>query len=200
MAPESYILFIEKSSQGDIEHTLSILNIAGRGCAFYGSSSDSGSVSLWLIYQGKNNPAEIKKQLEEIAPIKKVTVVTISSPMKEFEITELRSVFLKIGWDARDISDADLSMFITAKLQQQETHYIDYDHKKIHHSPVKIKIKPLQDHPDFSPDWLQEKKLRPQDLPDKTFTKDDIKVSEIVEIVETEFISLDDLQKIHKRK
>jgi len=180
MTPETYLLCIEQSSQGDLELTLSILNIAGRGSAFYGSSNDSGSISLWLIFKGKNNPAEIKKQLEAISPIQKVTVVTISSPMKESEITDLRAVFLKIGWDAQDISNQDLSMFIYAKLHRQETHYIDYDHKRIHHSPVKIIIKPLQDHPDFSPDWLKQTNFRLQDLPDKVFTKDDIKVEEIV--------------------
>lgn len=179
MIPESYILYIEKSSQGDLELTLSILNIAGIGSAFFGSSNDSGSVSLWLIFKGKNTPAEIKKQLEAISPIKKVTVITISSPLKEAEITELRTVFLKIGWDAQDISDADLSMFIHSKLHRQEKHYIDYDFKKMGKSPVKIKIKPLQDHPDFSPDWLKETNFKLQDLTDKAFTREDIKVEKI---------------------
>lgn len=182
MTPRSYILYIEKSSQGDIEHTLSILNIAGMGVAFYGGTNDSGSVSLWLIFKGKNNPAEIKKQLEAIAPIKKVTVITISSPIQESEITDIRSVFLKIGWDSQGVSNADLSMFINSKLHHQETHYIDYDHKKMHHSLVKIKIKPLQDHPNFSPDWLKETNFRRQDLPDKEFTRHDIKV-EIIESI-----------------
>lgn len=191
---ESYILFIEKSSQGDIELMLSILNIAGRGFSFYGSSNDSTSLSLWLIFNGKNNPAEIKKQLEAISPIKKVTVITVSSPIKETEIKALREVFLKIGWDSQDVSNEELSMFIKAKLHHQETHYIDYDHKKIQSSPVKIKIIPIQNHPDFSLDWLKEKKFNPEDLTNKEFTKDDFKIETI------EFTSIIDVQNSRKTK
>jgi hypothetical protein len=104
MIMESYILFIEKSSQGDIELMLSILNIAGRGYSFYGSTNDSASLSLWLIFNGKNNLAEIKKQLEAISPIKKVTVITISSPFKETEIKDLRGNSNKIARHTKQVS------------------------------------------------------------------------------------------------
>ncbi|HEY1019516.1 MAG TPA: hypothetical protein VGE25_10975 [Sediminibacterium sp.] len=194
MTQESYILYIEQSSMGDLEVTLSILNIAGIGYSLHGSSSDTGCASLWLIYSGKNNPEEIKKQLEKIPPIKKVTVITISNPMKESEIADLRAVFLKIGWDATAISTEELSMFLNDQLQGQKTHYIDFDHKKMWRHPVKIKIKPLQEHPNFSQDWLQETHFKLQDLTDKEITKDDIKI-EIIEV--TRII---DVQTKHTRK
>lgn len=63
MTPQSYILLIEKSSQGDLEHTLAVLNIAGVGAVFYGSSNDFSSLALWVIYKAKNNPEKVKKQL-----------------------------------------------------------------------------------------------------------------------------------------
>lgn len=178
MASESYFLCIEKSSQGDAVLHLSVLNIAGRGFAFYGSTNDSRSLSLWLIFKGKNNPEEIKKQLEAILPVTKVTVIPLSNPIKESEITDLRTVFLKIGWDSQNVSDGDLSMFINSKLHGQVSHYIDIDHKKKRVLPLKIHIKPIQLHPQFTTDWLKKREINLQDLPAKEFKLSDLKIEE----------------------
>ncbi len=83
-------------------------------------------------------------------------------------------------------------MFLNSNLHGQVTHYIDYDHKRMRFPPVKISIKPIQDHPQYTPDWLKERNIMPQDLANKEFTLSDIKIEK------HEFTSILDLRKKFK--
>jgi hypothetical protein len=174
MASKSYILYIEQSSQGDVDFTLSTLNIAGVSIPLYGRSGDFGCVSLRLLLKARNKPTEIKKQLEAISIVNNVTLVAVSSPLEESEISDLRNIFLKIGWDTQEVSREDLSIFIESNLQGRYTHYIDFDHKRHRNLPVKISIKRLQEHPNFKPEWIRETNIGLENLPDKEFTREDI--------------------------
>jgi len=174
MNTKSYILYIDQSSQGDEDFTLSLLNIAGFNFSLYGSSGDFGCVSLRLLLKARNTPEEIKDQLEALSIINKVTLVPISNPLKQTELLELRNIFLIIGWDTQEVKEEELSMYIESNLQGRNTHYIDFDHKSDRNSTVKIRIKRLQDHPDFKPEWISETIIDLENLPDKEFTREDI--------------------------
>jgi len=179
METKYYILLLDQSSQGDEDFHLSMLNIAGFNIPLYGSSGDFGCTSLRLILKARNKPEEIIKQIEALSIVNNVTLVPISSPFEQSELLELRDVFLKIGWDAQDVSGDELSIFFQSNLKGQNTHYIDFDHKRHRTSPVKISIKRLQDHPNFKPEWIRETNIDFESLPDKEFTKDDFTTVEI---------------------
>jgi hypothetical protein len=185
MASNGYFLCLEKSSEGGVDLLVSILNTAGRGSAFYGAGNDAGSISLWFIYKPRNSPAEIKKQLEANPIVRKVTVVELSRPVTETELTELRAAWLQIGWDTSDITQAELSDYINTQLAGQHSYYIDGGSAPPRRLPVKIRIRRLQDHPGYSPDWPMQSNYDPENLPDRDFTADDF-IIETVEFTSTE--------------
>ncbi len=174
MEPNSCLLYIEQSVPGDTDFAVSVLNIAGFGQPLYGTSSDAGCASLNLIVDARNEPAEIKKQLEAIPIVQQVTLVALSHPLDGATIAGIRDVFLKIGLNTQKISDEALSMFIAAKLQGRNTHYIDFTHARHRRLPVIISIQPIQDHPDFKPEWIQADASAMEGLTDKIDTPKDV--------------------------
>ena len=179
MNTKSYLLYIDQASQGDEDFTLSLLNIAGFNFPLYGSSGDFGCVSLRLLLKARNTPEEIKKQLEALSIVNKLTLVPISNPLQHSELTELQNIFLIIGWDTQEVSKEELSMYIQSNLLGQNTHYLDFDHKSHKTSLMKVRIKRLQDHPDFKPEWIRETNIDLENLPDKEFTREDITYSTV---------------------
>lgn len=179
METNTYILYIEQSSQGDEDFYITVLNITGGSLPLYGSSGDFGCVSLRLIYKARNKPEEIKRQIEALPIVNNITLIPISSPIEQSELVGLRNIFLKIGWDTQDVSGEELSTFFQSILKGQNTHYIAFDHIRHRTSPVKISIKKLQDHPNFKPEWIRETNIDFENLPDKEFTKDDFTTVEI---------------------
>jgi hypothetical protein len=177
MTPVSYLISISGSQKG-VEAILTVAKIAGRGQAFHSFSNGDVSTDLWIIPKGKRNRQEVLKQLQAIPAIHSVSVVALSNPIKEKELKEVRELFAGVGLDASSVTNEDLSLFINAKLQGQYTYYIDYDLRG--KTPVKIQIKPIQEHPHFSPDWVKATDYTETEIPDRELTIDDIKISSVV--------------------
>ena len=57
--------------------------------------------------------------------------------------------------DTAGVSDNELSLFIDTKLEGQYTYYIDPAFKRNERGLTNIRIKRVEDHPQFSPDWLK---------------------------------------------
>lgn len=174
MTTTGYLMIVTTSKQ-DTEILLAILNTAERGQAIYSISNESIKKELWIIPKRKKNKQEIIAQLNKVPGIFSISIVGLSKTLKETELLEVRELFNSIGWDASDVTDNDLSRFINAKLQGQYTYFVDYDHKKIGKQLLKIYIKPIEEHPDFSPDWLV-KDDHKEDIPDRELTSDDIEI------------------------
>lgn len=173
MTTASYLMSIT-TSQKNVEVILAILNIAGMGQAFYGENDGTVGTDLWIIPKSKKSTQEVTTQLQAVPAIRSVSVVQLSKPVKETELVEVRELFAGIGWDASSVTDEELSLFINAKLQGQYTYYIDHDQKKKGKEPAKIRIRPAQEHPYFSPDMLKESDYTKDD--DRELTIDDIEI------------------------
>jgi hypothetical protein len=177
MTPASYLMLITASKM-DAEVTLAILNTAGRGQAFHGFSNGAVNTGLWIIPKAKGNKQEVITQLQAIAAIKSVSIVTLSKPVDENKLAEVRDLFAQLGWDTSNVTNDALSLFINAKLQGQYKYYIDYEHRE--KGQVKIQIKLLEEHPHFSPDWLKATGDKQDGAQDKELTIDDIEIRSVV--------------------
>jgi hypothetical protein len=178
----SYLISITTATN-DVQIILAILNIAGKGQAFHGFSNDATNTALWIIPRGRKNSQEVTTQLQKMPGILSVSVVTLSTPVQKNELTEVRSLFSQIGWDSSQVTDKALSVFINAKLQGQYTYYVDYDHRA--KTPIKIQIKPIEEHPHFSPDWLKTNAYNEDE--DRELTMDDLEIRSItLEMIEHE--------------
>jgi hypothetical protein len=186
MAPVGYLICVS-TVQSDREVILSIRNIAGLGQPFFGSSGSTGNIDLWIIPNGKANREEVLTKLRDVAAIRHVSIVALSNPVTVIEIGELREMLLKeVGWDSSSVTDDEMALFLNSKLQWHDKYYIDYDHKEYGKSPVKIQIKLVTDHPNFSPEWIKRSRPTEVKMPDRELTLDDFKTETIehVEMVE----------------
>jgi hypothetical protein len=177
MTTASYLMSITTSKK-DAEVTLAILNTAGRGHAFHGFSNGAVNTDLWIIPRGKSNRQEVITQLQAIPAIRNVSIVTLSRPVQKNELGEVRELFAQLGWDSRNVTDDALLLFINAKLQGQYTYYIDYDHRE--KGPVKIQVKPIEQHPYFSLDWLKATTHNEDEGQDRELTIDDLEIRSVV--------------------
>lgn len=169
----SYLMLIT-TSRMDIEAMLEILNVAGRGQAFHSFSNGTSETGLWIIPRRKKSKQEVITELQATSVIRTVSIVALSNPVQKNELIEVRELFTQFGWDTSEVTDEALSLFITAKLQRQYTYYIH--HQNIEKEPHKIQIKPIEEHPSFSPDWLKTTNNNEDFDQDRELTIDDIKI------------------------
>jgi hypothetical protein len=178
MTSISYLLSITTSSQ-ETEVILAILNTAGRGHALFGTSNEVVSKTLWFIPKGRKNKEEVTIQLKAIPAIQQVSVVALSQPLGSTELAEIRELFNDFNLDAKDVSDDELSLFIDSKIQGKYSYYIDFDHKNTRWEKAKIHIKRLEDHPQFSPDWVKRENSITESDMERDLSMDDIEVHTI---------------------
>lgn len=176
----SYFISVT-TQQMNAEIILAILNIAGRGQSVYGFSNGTITTDLWIIPKGNRNRQEVITQLQAVPGIQSVSIVALSNPINEKELLEVRELFTQIGWDARSITDEKLLLYINSKLQGQYRFYIDHAHTEhTKNNPAKINIRPIEEHPAFTPEWLQSTARSNSDLQDRMLTIDDIEVESII--------------------
>jgi hypothetical protein len=175
MTAVSYLMLVT-TSQNDMEVTLAVLNIAGRGQAFYGQSDSDGSTNLWLIPNGKKSKQEVITKLKAIPAIRNVSIVALSKPFIQAELGDVRDLFITAGLDTGNVNDDELFRFIDAKLHGKYTYYIDADFKPTKRGAVKIRIRPSEEHPHFSPDWLKESDSPLLEKEDTELTIEDIEI------------------------
>jgi hypothetical protein len=158
------------------EQLLALMNIGGSVHLLAGRLYDSVEKKLLVIYQSKNHLEELAIALEAVPGVIEPRVVNWAEPPATAEIAAARALFLHIGWDTVGISDELLIQYINNALQGKPRLYVDQDPKKLQKGVDRISIKPIEEHPQFSRDWLkgQNRSITPD--PDRVFTNDDIVV------------------------
>jgi hypothetical protein len=177
MMPVSYLIAVTTTQPG-LESVIAVFNIAGRGQPVYGFSFGGIHTNLWIIPKGKGSRQEVITKLQAVPAIGSVSVVALSNPVQQTELAAIRQLFTDIGWDASGVSDDALSEFMNAILKGQNRFYIDYNRRE--KTPVRIQIKPIEEHPLFSPDWLNAGITTDDEEPDREYTPDDFEIRNII--------------------
>jgi hypothetical protein len=183
MIPVGYIISIT-ASENNRQVVQTVLKIAGRGQCFLGSTKEAVSIYLFLIRDTKNSKQELATQLKAIPGFSKSAIVALSKPIDGTELSEVRKIFADLDWDTTGVTDDELSLFINDKLLGQYTYYIDLDNKRNKKGPIYMRINRLEDHPQFSPDWLKDSNRIKEEIQGEEQSFDDIEVGEI--LIETE--------------
>jgi hypothetical protein len=166
------------TSQTGVEVFLEIRNIAGTGHVQFGRSGDFGGVDLWIVPKSKKNREELLIQLKAVPFIRQVSIVTLSKSITNTELFEVRALFNNLGWDTNDVRDEELFLFLNAKRQGKFTYMIDVDHGK-GHTAEKIRIIRAEEHPHFSPEWLDHDDYT-EEILDKKLTVNDLEIRSVV--------------------
>jgi|SRR5688572_3858458 len=185
MIPVGYLITVT-ASESDRQGVQTVLKIAGCGQEFFGSTTEAVSIHLFVIRESKKSPQELTTQLQAVPGFLKVAVIALSTPIREAELSEVRELFTGLGWDASGVANDELSLFINDKLLGQYTCYIDLDRKK-YGGLITMRIKRLEDHPQFSPDWLKDNGRKKEGIQDEEQSFEDIETHEsVIEIIEEE--------------
>jgi hypothetical protein len=181
----SYIMTVDTSQTG-VEVFLAIKNIVGTGHAQYGKSGDFGNVEMWIVPKSKKSKEELVRQLQAVPFIQQVSVVTLSKPVTNNELLEVRELFNSLGWDTSDVKDEELSLFLNVKLQGKYTYMINLEHGK-GRATEKVRIIRAEEHPHFSPEWLTSSDHE-EEILDRELTIDDLEIRSVVveNVVEVE--------------
>jgi hypothetical protein len=165
-----------QSGMGDF---LAVKNIAGTGQIQYGRGGTAGIVDLWIIPKSKKNPEEVVSQLEAVPFILNVSVVSLSKPVTNTEVTKARELLNSLGWDTSAVGDEDLSLYLNAKLQGKWTYLLDitYDTSR---KVEKLQIIKAEEHPLFSAELI-EKFSYEEEILDRELTMDDFE-TEVVKV------------------
>ena len=185
MIPAGYIISVT-TSEIDRQVVPTVLKIAGHGQVLFVSSTEAVNTHLFVIRESKTSTQELTTQLLAVPGFSKVAIVALSTPIMQTELSEVRELFTGLGWDASCVTDDELSLFINDKLLGQYTYYLDLDHKKYGRGPISMSIKRLEDHPQFSPDWLKDNGSKKEQIHDEEQSFDDIETQEFV-VQEEEF-------------
>ena len=173
----SYIITVATSKTG-VEVFLAIRNIAGTGRTEYGRGGDFGNVEMWIVPKSKKRKEELVTQLQAVPFIQRVTVVTLSKPITNNELFEVRESFNGLCWDTSDVKDEEWSLFLNSRLQGKYTYMIDFEHGKGRTSE-KVRIIRPEEHPHFSPEWLINDEQE-EEILDRELTIDDLEIRSVL--------------------
>ena len=187
MTPVGYMISVT-ASPSNRQVVQTVLKLAGAGQTISGLTTESISAYLFVTTAGTKSTQELTIQLQAAQDFSKVTIVSLSKPINRAELSEVREIFAGLNWDASNVSEDELSLFLNDKLLGQYTYYIDLDldHRKYRRGPIPMRIKRLEDHPQFSPDWLIDTGRKKEEIQDGE-SADDIETHEsLIEGVEKE--------------
>jgi len=188
MRPIGYIISIS-TSNSNTENVLAVLKIAGQGQVLFGTTTEALYTHIYAISAGKKSKQELSAQLQAVPGLSRIDVVALSKSIKKTELSAVRKIFAGFDWDSSSVSDDELSLFIVSKLKGLYTYYIDLDHKRIGKGPVKMSIKRLEEHPQYSPDWLKEGDRKKKERQNRKQTHDDIEIRTV--LFETEEVEVE---------
>ena len=143
--------------QSEQEVGLAIYKILSPCHVLMGFGSDKiAMTNLYVSTATHSSASELKNELKALKGVSQVLVSPLSSPIKPDELAEVRSAFAAIDRDATSVSDELLSMYLNLKLQGKYTHYMDFGFKPNSKGLFPMRINRLEDHPEFSPEWLKD--------------------------------------------
>lgn len=126
---------------------LTVRKIAGRGQALFGIGNESANTDLFIIPACEKSIQELTRQLEAVPSFYKVAVATLSKPIKETELVEVRKIFTAVDMDPSSIQDHDLTLFLESKLEGQYHYNIGSEIKRNEKGLFNLHIKGLEKHP-----------------------------------------------------
>lgn len=148
----SYIMTVTYSPT-DSELYLAIKNLAGTGRGHYGQSDGFRSIELWIIPKSRKRKEELLEQLQALAPIEQVSLVSLSKPASAAELLQVRELFNNMGLNSRSVKDEDLSLFLQTRLEGKYS-YLIYTEQGQDRTREIFRIIKAEEHPHFSPEWL----------------------------------------------
>ncbi len=179
MIPVGHIISVTASAS-DRQVMRAVLKIAGSRQMVFGITTEDVSTHLFVIPESKKSTEELATEVQAVPGLSKVAIVALSKPVNKMELAELRELFAGLDWDASSVTDDELSLFIDDKLLGQYTYYIELGHKRNESGMVSMRIKRLEDHPQFSPDWLVNNGAKKDETQNEEQTFDDIETHEVM--------------------
>ena len=165
------------SNPPSFETVLAILNKAGHGRCVTTLIHKNISIELWVISKLKGERKVVIEQLRNSTGIHDVHLAAISNPITMEELTAVREVFRELNWDDSDLTSEKLADYLQSLSLHKYNLYLDC---KIRNDKVKLSINRLEDHNDFSTEWLTPAPDHLMYLPDKELTLNDFIVVEEV--------------------
>ena len=142
--------------QSEAEAVLSVLKIVGSGQVFFGSGDGLVTTNLMAIPANGKSTKELTAQLEAVSVIRSVFVIAISDPISQAELSGVRNLFASVNRDTSDIGDEQLTLYIASKLRNEYTYYLDIAQRRNEKGLFNVRIKRLEEHPEFTPDWISD--------------------------------------------
>ena len=177
------ILMNSQQSNSEASHSLrKISNVVLLG----GSSNEKMSSDLFLITQTLISKDEITSQLGSIPGIVDTSIVSLSQPVKTDELAQVRKVLGEMTWDASNLTDDELSMYLEDKRKGQWTFYLEPEGRKKENGLTRVRMKRLDEHPQYSAEWLKSSTSKSRSELDKRDLADEIEVREITIVTEEE--------------
>jgi hypothetical protein len=183
----SYVIRITEARRSK-EVLVAIFNIAGAARMQFGY----GDTGLWVLPNSKKSKQEVIEQLQALVDIQSFSVINLSKPVRAEEATKVREVINGFNIDTSRISDDQLCAFLDSIIDGKQTFYVDFVDDPPPKTHAQILIKPVEEHPDFSPEWLEQRSLPEDDETDREYTVDDFEI-------ETFEVGLDDEKQSRNR-
>lgn len=180
----NYFLVLTKDKLSR-EAMAAIFNISGYARTLFGY----GPTSLWILPKSKKEKDQAATLLQAVPAILKFGLASLQHPVTNTNVEQVRQVLAEFEFDTTGISDARFVLYLDSVLDGEYDYIIRIPERNEQPYPAKIEIILLKDHPNFSPEWLNEKTDADEDDmdPDYIYTADDFEiVSEDIELGETE--------------
>lgn len=169
----SYIMTVTYSPT-DSELYLAIKNLAETGRVHYGQSDGFRSIELWIIPKSRKRKEELLEQLQALAPIEQVSLVSLSNPASAAELLQVRELFNNMGLNSRTVNDENLSLFLQTRLEGKYS-YLIYTEQGQDRTCEIFRIIKAEEHPLFKPEWLVDD-TNVEELLDRELTIEDLEI------------------------
>lgn len=154
------------------EAMVAIFNMSGAACMHFGL----GHTSFWILPNNKKDREETIAQLESVPGLHSVYVVSLSNPVTIEEVGEVRKMLNVFSIDTSAVTDDKLAAYLNSILDNKSTFYIEFDDEAARKGDTKLLIAALEEHPDFSPQWLLQPYTSEEDLLGREYTVDDFEI------------------------
>jgi len=135
-----------------------------------------GRTSFWTLPNSKKNGEEVIRLLKAIPHIQSIFLVSLSKPIKPVEVEELRKILNRFSIDTTAITTKQFEVYLESILEEKDIYCIDFKNEPYNGKHIKIFIKPIEQHPDFSPECLLHSLRTKEDIAEREYTVDDFEI------------------------
>ncbi|RYY95335.1 MAG: hypothetical protein EOO11_16040 [Chitinophagaceae bacterium] len=155
------------------ESQVAILNLSGNAQVVFGLNEKN----LWIFPKCKKSKEEIVAALNAAPGLFDISVLPMDNPLSEEQVAMIRQMVTGFELDISQVSDEELSAYLNSLSEGKPTHFLDVgpDARKVPGAMLLV-CKPIEEHPDYSPKWLEEIYNRHTRTLDRKYTVDDIDI------------------------